>query len=368
MVMNTVHATYTETYDLNTALNELSLLGIHTPQATALKSMFKGFFENYKKYKIVGCDLGMVCASQQSLTPSEIGLEAGSVDPRDILNPILFKACTGENLSEILNQIYGGSATGITSSINQSIDSSNSAISAYYQMLSDDSWRKEHPQRGLFVKGLKPLVHKVVTTQPFRWTGSASAENIDRPYAQNSNVPPSSGDTVFGFGAPSGLPISSEFATVNPSNPTVFISDGTTDMPWLDTTFDGVMTGQTGKPAEGPIRTNKLIVSVPRVFCGAIILPPAILQRLFFRLQIRWHVMFKDFRPAFEVGPIYGSFDYQDIGPEDYFVGSALGTPPSGCPTYWNIYHDSSTKLDKAYSSFDVNGEAEVQQVMESVN
>lgn len=364
MVMNTVHATYTETYDLNTALNEISLIGIHTPQATALKSMFKGFFENYKKYKIVGCNVGMVCASTQSLTPDLVGLPGGTapVDPRDVLNPILFKACTGEHLNEILNQIYHDNPSLSGSSLNQVKESNTLAINMYYQLLSDDTWRKEHPQRGLFINDLKPLVHKVVTTQPFRWTGSyASSEQYDLPMIDSNDG--GSADSPYNFGGPSGLGLTSY--NTNNSNPSVFISDGTTDMPWLDTTFDGKILGTDG---ETMVRCNRMIVSVPRVFCGCIILPPAIMQRLFFRCQIQWHVMFKDFRPAFEVGPLYGQGNLETIGGENYFDGSVLGTPGPNNPTYWEIYHDATTKLDKAYSSFDVNGGAEVEQVMESAN
>lgn len=354
MVMNTVHATYSETYDLNTAINEISFLGIHTPMATALKSMFKGFFENYKKYKIVGCNIGMVCASQQSLTPDLVGLTEGQVDPRDVLNPILFKACTGENLNVILNQIYGGDTwlTNAGSSVGQSIDSSANSMNMYYQLLSDDSWRKEHPQRGLFVQGLKPLVHKVVTTQPFRWTGSSSNENADFP---NISEDATTGDDVVNkFGSPSGVP----GTNLNPTNPSVFISDGTTDMPWLDTTFDGTMAAG----SENTVKAQRLIVSVPRVWCGCIVLPPAILQRLFFRLQIQWHIMFKDFRPAFEVGPISGTATPSQIGVAEQ--NTLLGANQTQNPTYWNLYHDGTTKLEKEYSSFDVNGAAEVQQVM----
>lgn len=69
MTSNTIHATYTETYDLNTINGELSLLGIHTPQSKSLKRMFHGFFEQYRKVKILGCNLKMVCASTQRLTP-----------------------------------------------------------------------------------------------------------------------------------------------------------------------------------------------------------------------------------------------------------------------------------------------------------
>lgn len=190
MVSNTIHATYTETYDLNTILNELNILGIHTPQADALKFMFKGFFEQYKKYKILGCNFRMVCASQQSLDPTLIGTGDGQIAARDVLNPILFKACTGEHLNALLDQIYNQNEEQnmgtYGASVSQHLDSGTRALNAYYSMLADDSFRREHPQKGITVMGLKPMVHKVVTTQPFKYTGSTTPLQNDRPFISHN--------------------------------------------------------------------------------------------------------------------------------------------------------------------------------------
>lgn len=357
MVSNIVNATYTETYDLNTALGELSLLGVHTPQSDALKKMFKGFFENYRRYKIISCDIAMVCATQQALTPDQVGIEesAGLVDPRDILNPILFKACTGESMNVLLDQIYNNSEEVNTSvpqsssSIAQHIDTREEALGSYYTLLSDDSFRKEHPQRGLFIQGLKPMVHKVVTTQPFKWTGARDFQNyglgggpIIAGDDRNANT-----HATGGFGAPSGSN-SFEGNTINPS---VFVSNGLTEMPWLDTTHTIEATA-TGMPIVATIQ------SVPRVYLGCIVLPPALLQRLFFRMRIRWHIAFKDFRPAYEVGAF--SVNSQEG------INGTIGMP-SETASYFNIYHSPVT-LDKSMSSFDANGVSEVSTVMEQVS
>lgn len=363
MVNNVVNATYTETYDLNTALGELSLLGVHTPQSVALKKMFKGFFENYKKFKIISCDIAMVCATQQSLTPDQVGIEesAGLVDPRDILNPILFKACTGESLNVLLNQIYNRSEEVNTgdeldsSSIAQHVDTRDEALGSYYTLLSDDSFRKEHPQRGLVVTGLRPMVHRVVTTQPFKWNGTSSTivpEGVPAIGGYGTGAGPDDiGAPPCGFGAPSGT--NNPVNGFDPQNPNVFVSNGLTDMPWLDTTFDATEPG-----IESATPYTATINNVPRVYVGCIVLPPALLQRLFFRMRIRWHIAFRDFRPAYEVGRFMGNSQY---------LGNGTVGMPSTIGSYFNIYHSPIT-LNQSMSSFDANGVSEVTDVMEQAS
>lgn len=355
MVMNTINATYTETYDLNTAIGELSMLAIHTPQAPALKQMFKGFFEQYKKYKIVSASLRMVCASQQSLTPAEIGLTAGSVDPRDVLNPILFKACTGEGINILLDQIYNRSeeinTTQPNSSVGQHVDTRADAINSYYTLLADDSWRKTHPQAGLTVDNLRPFVHKVVTTQPFKWSGVKGTGVPDRPMV-NPSTDGLGQQYASGFGGASGSKTGADS-----TNPSVFVSNGVTDMPWMDTVVKGTMPLGVDYPAGGNVPAYVTISNVPRVYMGVIVLPPAILQRLFFRMQIVWHIQFSGFRPAYEVGPLTA----QDV------VESKGMVPLSNEGTYFNIYHNPTT-LSSSKSSFDANGVAEVSEVMATAN
>lgn len=376
MVKQVINAMYTETYDLNTAVGELSLLAIHTPQAGALLRMFHGFFEQYKKYKINGCDIRMVCASQQSLTPDLVGLEAGSVDPRDVLNPILFKACTGESINLLVDQIYNNSQTLSQSlgsnSIDQHIDNRQIAANVYYQLLADDTWRKEHPQNGLNVFGLRPMVHRIVTTQPFKWTGVAGGafasynNNTERPLAQAVSVNSDGG--ILGMGSPAGGNTDATMLTVNPS---VFVSNGLIEMPWLDTSVARM--GTIGTPDDetsitpSQVPMVRLINSVPRVYMGCIILPPAILQRLFFRLQVSWSISFRDWRPSQDVGTLQ-HYDFNlDAS------NNSLGSDSIRDSTYWNMYHSATAKAElptgnigKEESSFTTNESAEVDKIMES--
>lgn len=379
MVQNMVHGTYTETYDLNTAIGELSLMAIHTPQAPAVKRMFKGFFQNYSKFKVLGCNFNMVCASQQALDPSQIGLEAGQVDPRDVLNPILFKACTGETVNNLIDQIYQGGLNDADPnshyyrSVSQFVTSDNTCKSIYYQMLADDSWRKSHPQKGLTVMGLKPFVHKVVTTQPFKWTGyndpvPSSVANPD------NSIPTASNSTVNSFGgAVTKVSATSGSGAVLTSNPSIFVSNGVTDMPWLETAVDagiGITYNSGSGSSTATVPGKKTITSIPRVYMGAIVLPPAILQRLFFRLQITWHILFKEFRPAWEVGPwnLPGSVS-NSLNEEPIPQGDASGELPDKNTTYFNIYHNAipSSKVTNEFSSFTTTPETEVTLLNEKV-
>lgn len=338
MVNKTVHAVYAETYDLNTAVGELSILGIHTPQSRNLKKIFHGFFEQYKKFRILGCNIKMVCASQQSLDPSQMGLQAGQVDPRDVLNPILFKACTGEGMNTILDMAYGmGDVIQAGASISQSITSVQDVLNAYYGFLADESFRKSHPQSGLEVMHLVPMVHRVVTTQPLKWNEAKLYSDGD---TQNL------GDNWQSPGVDTHPTMS---VPVSSNNPVHFVSNGLTEMPWLDTAvpFD------TGDTADVNGAAYAMVADVPRVYMGCIILPPAILQRLFFRLTVVWHVEFRDFRHATELG-------YPGTPITDAFGGF-------GDAGYYNMYHNAipdSKGMSNEKSSFTTSDKVEVSEVM----
>lgn len=360
---------YNETYDMNTTVGQMTMLAIHTPQANALKKMFKGHFLNFKKYTILGCDIRMACASQLPLSPDQVGLEAGEVDPRDVMNPMLFKACTGENLNALLNQIYNASqeeSENAYGSVGEHLITNEASLNAYYQLLADPSFRKAHPQAGINVRGLKPFVHKVVTTQPFKWTGRARASQAygiyDAPMMAGSGSPQEISAYTAGAGSPSGVQESDPNGQGNfdATNPSVFVSSGITKMPWLDTavrlqvnTLGAIQAGQaevTTSPA------NWLINNVPRIYMGCLIMPPAVSTKFYMRMVISWKIAFKDFRPAYEIGNI-GSLNIIDS--QNGMVSSGDGGQ-SNFPnsTYFNFYHDEANKslMQKEESSFSSNG------------
>lgn len=368
MVNQTIHATYTETYDVNTLLNELSLLAIHTPQAPALKRMFHGFFEQYKKVKILGCNFKMVCATKQDLDPTLAGSGVGQIDPRNVLNPILFKACTGEHIDALCDQIYNqGQEIAptnalVSGSISQHVDIKASAVDAYYSLLADDSWRKEHPQRGITVMGLRPMVHKVVTTQPFKWSVGRRSSSIDGSFdapLMTGAVSPSSGSTAGGFGAQSGA----RAVDADPVNPSVFVSNGLTEMPWLDTSYTKVSTFTDGSGQESVNRKVSLLAAnIPRVYMGCLVLPPSIGENsanLYYRIQVNWHILFKDFRPVQDLLALETSAPILIESDDIYQLGLA-----DNDRTYFNMYH-TAAKLQKDYGSFDTAGVESVDKILE---
>lgn len=364
MVSNTIHATYMETYDINTIKDELSILAVHTPQSNTLKRFFHGLYEQYSKMKVLGCNFQIACASKQDLDPTLVGFEAGQIDPRDVMNPILFKACTGEGINALLDQIYnhGERVNSSGSVLGASIDqhgSVTSALDAYYSLLADGSYRQAHPQRGMLVQGLKPMVHKVVTTQPFKWEVTSRTNGGGQNPVILGDSNPTSGQTasfVGGFGGQSG---SKQFDT-DPVNPSVFVSNGVTEMPWLPTAYSKVHTyvndsGQT----MGSAKAYSLQSNIPRVYMGALVLPPSAgAQNLFFRITVVWHILFKDFRFAQDLLPITAP------GPIDTDSDSLEGTGLSEQNGYFNMYHTAS-KLTKDVGSFDTQGVESIECIME---
>lgn len=363
---------YSEVYDLNTTVGSMTMLAIHTPQANALKKMFKGHFINYKKYKVLGCDIKIACASQLPLSPDQVGLEAGEVDPRDVMNPMLFKACTGENLNALLNQIYNKNAERQDmfgegqGSIGEHKITNTAERRTYYQLLSDPTWRKAHPQAGLVIRNLKPYVHKVATTQPFKWTGLARPspsgndgwlKEAGSPVMGGANAPNGS-SAGYGFGAPSGKEIDAN-GEWDANNPNVFVSNGVTPMPWLDTAVPQIQKEvYEGAEEANDTRVNWLINNVPRVYMGLLCMPPAVSTKFYMRAIFDWKIAFKDWRPAYEIG----SINAMEIGDsENGFVSPGSST---GWTTYFNYYHDAETKQHmeendetcKDESSFTTNG------------
>ena len=182
-----------ETYDLSTKIGKMGIVGIHTPDSDLITRHYAGFIQNMKFAKFVKCDVAMACASMLPADPLQIGMEAGSIAPQDMFNPILYTAVSNDSMSNILGFIQGHDDS-IKSLVKSSIvdiqdgafkNSDNVAVdqfNMYYALLSDaDGWRKAMPQAGLEMRGLVPVVFGVSAN-----TGMLPALNS----AQNSPAVP----------------------------------------------------------------------------------------------------------------------------------------------------------------------------------
>ena len=96
-----------------------------------------------------------------------------------MFNPILYKACSNDSMSNLLNRLYAGAhSSGGAFIAKNSVTSDNEPdfhfsssqdidqFAMYYGLLSDTSgWKKAMPQAGLQMKGLVPITWSLLTTQ-----------------------------------------------------------------------------------------------------------------------------------------------------------------------------------------------------------
>lgn len=182
MATNYATASYQEIIDISTVPNAVSIIGIHTPIGQKPYGMLSGFFSQFRKYKYLGCDLVVQPAATLPADPLSVSYDSSEVssDPRDLLNPIMFKGCHGENLNSALNTVYKNtgfdfSSNGITKSDITFLESTNAAGEGdgmYYSALSDRSFRKYGVLEPFRIRGLHPLVHDLVSQMPINPGGS----------------------------------------------------------------------------------------------------------------------------------------------------------------------------------------------------
>lgn len=344
-----------ETYDLSTKPDRMGFLGIHTPDGKLVYSMWKGFFQNFGKMRFATCDVTMACASMLPADPLQIGVEAGDIAPQDMFNPILYKAVSNDSMSMLLNKIYAGGQTSESGTVlsKNSIFSQNEPVfnfdstrevdqfAMYYGLLSDsDGWKKAMPQAGLEMRSLIPLTFSLVATQ--------GQPNVVGNLGLTGAWFP--GD---GFGGENDDRITSLVNHIGR-----YMRGDTRRMPSVDTmvlTTDGVahntiaggvvsadtsgnypeVGDTTTMPIDPGVETyNTLVVpnlDVPNCFVAAIVLPPAKLNRLYYRLKVTWTIEFSFPRPLTNLTNWYGlaNVGVMSYG-SDYETQTALITKGDG--------------------------------------
>ena len=351
---NFAQASYQEVIDLHTESGTASVLGLHTPTGPAPYNMLKGFFSQFRKYKYTGCRFSLVPASRLPADPLQVSFEAGepTIDPRDMLNPIMFHGCHGNDMGTILNTLYTQGNGGLfprnqSDSMEQNIMGSDGGVTNpeygpgnvsdfYYSALVDKTWLKAHPQSGMRKSGLRPMVYSLASNTPLVSAMGRYAVNTGITGGGNDNAvsgsPESSG---FGTGAigpkvnsdvvstPDGNPL---YIANQPQIPNVYYdeTDGFHYQPtwgvngvnlftprlqrlgWLDTYSKSVgqVNEQDFKKPIGDFlqalfaNTNmkREPARLPLVYMGMILLPPAYKTEQYYRLIIDHQFQFKDFR------------------------------------------------------------------------
>lgn len=337
MATNYAQATYTEVIDLQTVADHVSIIGIHTPRGLSPYNRLKGFFTQFRKYKYNGIkSLVMVPAANLPVDP--LGLTGQPqttdlLDPRDMLNPILFHGCHGESLTYVLNQIYGklddlsfstAGSSDYGNSVNQlpaqadtihvapsavgidnDLTAPNFDIANYYAKLTDSSWKKFGIQSGVKLRNLHPLVHKVARNMPLipgagesgshygEVRGTNNPAGVTSVYYDNrTETGISTATSVYGDGAGIGLIP----GLAQPGFDNQYFTNGMTSLGWLPTS----------------VSTSQPMVSIlPKLFMGILVLPPAYNIEQYFRMVITHSFSFKEFTSSLGLMDA-GMYDYTE--------------------------------------------------------
>lgn len=274
-----VTVTIRETYDLSTNTNRMGLLAVHTPSVKLLQKLYPGLMLSYKYMKPEKCDIALAAASLLPADPLQVGTEAGDIAPQDLFNPILYRAVSTDSFNTIMNRTYGFNSINalVGGSVSDSGITGSSAFSqansteVYYGLLSESGWKKAMPQSGLVMHDVVPLVYEVLNTfgNAYMPTNASSLNYQDVV-------------NVAGLGATATSNVAQTFrgrAHPLPRIPTIASMDTDTAVP--TETSDWVI----------PVGTPN---QIPKVPCVLIIMPPAKLHKLFFRMTVSWTITFSE--------------------------------------------------------------------------
>lgn len=340
MATNFATASYQEVVDLHTESKTVSVIGIHTPNTSTPVKMLGGFWKQFRKVRYLGCSLSLVPAARLPADPLQVSIGAGepTIDPRDMLNPILFHGCHGDDMGAILDTLYSGESLGTSDVVRKRSDSAvldvfsenqvgNDYVDAlYYRALTDRTWAKAHPQVGFRKSGLRPLVHQIVANRPFsQFSPDDRSSGLAPTALDGSDVPrnlgqigvPATGTplahSIQVQGSPS-LPDTNEVETqtnfvigYNHSG-YAFATSGLRPLGWQDTQTSLMTTNEyVSEPLTGNAQqdaqkvantwTNVVVPNtIPKFYMGMIMLPPAYKTEQYFRLAINHRFAFKGFR------------------------------------------------------------------------
>lgn len=288
-----VTVSISETYDLHTVVDKMTLIGIHTPTKELIQKTYPGLAMNYRYFRVKSVDCVLSTAQQLPLGVDQIGLDAGQIRPQDMMNPILYKAVSNDSWSTLearlngmlvntaSNPLHGSMAEVENDDVTYIADEHN----VYYSLLSNrDGFRAAHPQQGLSMKGLKPLVFEKWWTHGENGGGYADA-GVGLDPNNDKNALKTDYLYAKGFrGAPHPMP------KLN----TTYLTGATTGVG--SSMYNGMGDGT-------PNNLQIQMPDIPPVMLGCIILPPcsATTGILYYRMVTRAWIEFSDVRPIQEI-------------------------------------------------------------------
>lgn len=336
-----------ETYDLSTKVGKMGFVGIHTPDGKLVFQHYSGLFSNFKKFRYVSCDVAMACASLLPADPLQIGVEAGDIAPQDMFNPILYKAVSNDSMSNLLNRLYAGTINGTNVLGKNSVIAENNPefyvpgaegsievdqFDMYYSLLSDTSgWKKAMPQAGLQMRGLKPLTWSVVRTLGQPSIAGSLGDEANRLYYLDAGTTTKAPSTTnfnpigaFMRGPTHAMPASDTYVLVRDRHQSGSTGTTTFTPPNNDSFWPNSGNSQDNVRCPVPI-PNVMVpnIDTPDCFVGAIVLPPAKLNQLYYRLKVTWTVEFTGLRSLTDITDWYGM---SVVGAQSYGTDYATQT------------------------------------------
>lgn len=306
-----VMVTVSETYDVKTKVDKMTLLGIHTPKKELIQKTYPGLAMNCKYFRIDHVDVDIAAVSTLPLNPKQIGLDAESqVAPQDMLNPILYKAVSNDSWSTLEARLMGmNHETSASITRGNMAELENDGVTGladehgiYYALLSNrDGFRMAGVQQGLTIHGLKPLVFDA-------WynTGENGRFGADQYQALftatdiQADADPTSDNLT--LGTMSVRAMRGRAHRMPKINTTYLTGVEPHSVPAVENT-DFVRNGMgDGTPAN----FQKEMPDVPPVMLAAVVMPPMTNTPMWFRMVVRAYIEFTGIRPMTEIGSFYG--------------------------------------------------------------
>ncbi len=329
-----VKASVMEIYDLQTSVGKGTVLKVHTPTGNNIKRHLFGHFLQYKRYKYLGAKVSLVPASTLPADPLQLSYEAGeaNIDPRDMVNPILWKHYHGETMTTdvlhvqdqldysqdgMVDPYVAGYSVGEANYAQ--FGTSGVAIDKVYpRALMDTSFRKAGVQTG-FSTYVKPFVYNVTSNlqlAPYlRGTDSLfhndqfMASDPPDPTSQTTVNPLFSGSSVLRpreSGYLSGAKFGDSTNTESKYR-LEFQTSNLIPLGWQDTLSRDVSIPNTASGAAisaspydnmGDFGIGPNLPDIPMLY---ILMPPAYKTEFYFRMIIKHYFAFKGFRSCIGV-------------------------------------------------------------------
>lgn len=338
-----VTVTVSETYDISTKINKMSLIAVHSPTKTLIQKTYPGLAMNCKYWRIKGVDVRLVAVSSLPISPDQVGDDVDKIAPQDMLNPILYKAVSNDSwstlearLAGLMNESDSGVISGTMADCrSDKVTGLSDDFGVYYSLLSHrDGFKVAHPQQGLAMKGLKPLVFEAYYSHGENQRYDAGDVGRGITYDSDNDTQKITDITAFRMrGRPHAMPrMNTTYLTgINPP---------------LSGNQQGVTFQPNGMGNGHPDNHQIQMPDVAPIMMAGIILPPAKRTIMYYRMVCRAYIEFTDIRPIQEITAFstLNNYYYNDV--------------------YHTDYVSQSSKMDATTDMVDVK-DADIEKVME---